>query len=586
LFFCLRKHESQPNFEFIHDTRNGFGVFIKLVENGNDSGANRGGENATANAVGVANSIREKAERRKSVAEKNWSGFLAANPIGGDEVRELADVILGVHPDTLRRLEIGYVPETEHGDRHWLFPERDSDGNLIGILRRYPLGDKKRMAGAKSGILFDPHEEYERHDVLLIVEGPSDTAAAWTLGLAAMGRPNNLGGAELLAPLIRKRVSEGVIIVVLGERDQKRSGHWPGREGAIRVATQISEMLGRPVLWSLPPVGFKDLRKWFVETSADPYDRSACEELGRELLKNILAGSKQIGHREARFLPLQPPINTYIETRSNSSPCKNERVSMSPESNAKDKEKRKKSLNLHIWDELPLSVQDVLVASQNTRPCPRHFVPLLQGKSNPRKGLTLRVDCRNHPCAACGPRRRGQWLRHLLLVYELGPKLFAAVVLPDRLDGLRQCLRREQAKNDEAANYVTIQHGAAHSILLIASAAFPGCRCVLPIEAADWTASALLGIDLSTRRPINTSKAWSLYEECADSDYERRGAAPRGRFAEVVKMLKNKKLDPAVSPSAWGARADWVFPGNWCEEQIFWLYEDLSLPPTADEGTT
>ena len=99
-------------------------------------------------------------------------------------------------------------------------------------------------------------------DVVLIVEGFSDAAVALDLGFVGVGRPNNLACMDMLRDLVRGRNC-----VVVGENDQKASGHWPGRDGmlaafqALRGACRVRMML--------PPTTVKDLRAWKHKHSLD-----------------------------------------------------------------------------------------------------------------------------------------------------------------------------------------------------------------------------------------------------------------------------------------------------------------------------
>jgi hypothetical protein len=288
--YCWRKHVSQPNYEFMRDTRTGFGQFIKIHDHGPVADPLRHARRSNQQSASQSRSKYQLPAR-----EVDWQAYLDANGCPDEECLLLANEILGAHPDTLRRLEIGYCPETmrdwstwETEPPRWIFPERDADGKVIGILRRYYDGDKKRMLGSRSGIVFDPQEDYAGRDLILIVEGPSDVAAAWSMGLVAFGRPNNLGGSEILAPLIRKRVPENVRIVVLGENDKKPDGSWPGLDGAKKVSAELSRLLGRAIPWTMPPEGFKDLRKWFIDTNVQTCDVDACRDIGKLLLKTIL----------------------------------------------------------------------------------------------------------------------------------------------------------------------------------------------------------------------------------------------------------------------------------------------------------
>jgi hypothetical protein len=97
---------------------------------------------------------------------------------------------------------------------------------------------------------------------VLIVEGHSDVAAALTVGLAAVGRPNNVGGVEYLAPLLADFAKQGGEVIVLGENDrrQRPDGEWihPGLEGAEKVTREVADTWRRSIGWTLPP---KEVRR-------------------------------------------------------------------------------------------------------------------------------------------------------------------------------------------------------------------------------------------------------------------------------------------------------------------------------------
>src|SRR5262249_27307554 len=62
--------------------------------------------------------------------------------------------------------------------------------------------------------------------------------------------------------LLRNLPADRTIIVV-GERDG-RPGAWPGRDGAVAVAAQLTRALDREVRWALPPAPHKDVRDWVI----------------------------------------------------------------------------------------------------------------------------------------------------------------------------------------------------------------------------------------------------------------------------------------------------------------------------------
>ncbi|MCL4209630.1 MAG: hypothetical protein HRU76_13495 [Phycisphaeraceae bacterium] len=177
-------------------------------------------------------------------------------------------------------------------DPVWLFPERDARGAIIGVLRRYGDGKKKSLWKAKRGLIVP--RSLPAEGLILIVEGPTDVAAALSMGLAAVGRPSAAGGVKHLAELLKGRE-----ILVLGENDQKPDGSHPGRDGALGVATRLAAAWGVPVHWALPPTESKDIRAWFNAQSVDPADTAACHDAGQRFMAAIKAAVQTV----------EPPAN-------------------------------------------------------------------------------------------------------------------------------------------------------------------------------------------------------------------------------------------------------------------------------------
>lgn len=195
------------------------------------------------------------------------------------------------------------------------FPERDSDGVVLGYCRRMPNGAKRVRKNESRGIYITAKLP-ELPDPVLIVEGASDTAAALTMGLTAVGRPNARGGADALATLLPRRD-----IIVVGERDQKRNGSWPGCAGAIAVAQKLADAWRKPVRWALPPEGAKDVREFTCVkgTTAGP-------ELLTYLESHAETTEPQAFAAIVRFKPfplnvLPPVMRLYIEAHANAKKC-------------------------------------------------------------------------------------------------------------------------------------------------------------------------------------------------------------------------------------------------------------------------
>lgn len=199
-----------------------------------------------------------------------------ASAVTDAQVDELAEG-LGVSPTALRALDVGW------NGRDFVFPERDASGTVVGLCRRLADGAKRVGKGHRRG-LYVPRNLAELPDPAFIVEGASDVAACLSVGWAAVGRPNATGGAAYLAELLRDREC-----VVVGENDQKPNRSWPGRDGAISVARALAKAWNKPVSWTLPPTGVKDMRE-YVQGS-EPGDSDRIRELARKLLaaKQVVA---------------------------------------------------------------------------------------------------------------------------------------------------------------------------------------------------------------------------------------------------------------------------------------------------------
>lgn len=225
------------------------------------------------------------ARARPSVTQEDHGALVArielCTELAADNGKQLLATELGVSVDSLERLEVTCLPGFS------LWPERSADGTVIGLCDRFPDGTKKQEAGTKRGLTFCDGW-HEIPGPVLLPEGGSDTAAALTMGLCAVGRPSNSSGLDLLVELLRQ-LPDDREIVVLGENDRKahdsrndsvRTRHrpdcdgcdccWPGKWGAVRTATQLRERLCRKVGWCFPPDGTKDLREWLRMSEGRP----------------------------------------------------------------------------------------------------------------------------------------------------------------------------------------------------------------------------------------------------------------------------------------------------------------------------
>lgn len=162
--------------------------------------------------------------------------------------------MLGVKQEDLTDLHTCWSPD----HRAFAFPMYDAEGNVAGIrLRNNQF--KWSVKGSHPG-LFIPYKAIHRVplDRVLITEGPTDTAAALTLGFFAIGRPTCRGCEELIVAVLNDISARNVIIV------QDNDEHYDKRGKLIRPGASGAESLCKRLRWPfrvkrfIPPT--KDLR--------------------------------------------------------------------------------------------------------------------------------------------------------------------------------------------------------------------------------------------------------------------------------------------------------------------------------------
>jgi len=155
---------------------------------------------------------------------------------------------IGVDAAALERLRVGWNSALEA----WTFPMRDGRGRIVGIQHRFnDTGAKLVVKGHRSGV-FEPAGMDVRDAELVVCEGASDTAAALSIGLEAIGRFSCSGTIEETVDRIRRHRPRRVIVVP--------DNDVPGLEGAEKLLRRL-DGIARAEL-RRPPQGIKDLRAW------------------------------------------------------------------------------------------------------------------------------------------------------------------------------------------------------------------------------------------------------------------------------------------------------------------------------------
>ena len=189
----------------------------------------------------VATYQKPRPPRRYLSAEtigKTWARWAAATHDG--QAAGLGQR-LGVTRKALRALGACWAWPHEA----WGFPMFDGKEDFAGIRLRSNEGEKWALRGSRQGILLPDMAVPEE---TLVVEGPTDTAAAVSLGLHAIGRPSCTGGAREIETFCRRRGVKR--LSVLADNDG------PGIKGARTLCEQLSV---RTRVVVLPA---KDLREW------------------------------------------------------------------------------------------------------------------------------------------------------------------------------------------------------------------------------------------------------------------------------------------------------------------------------------
>jgi hypothetical protein len=140
------------------------------------------------------------------------------------EMQERLSRSLGVSLQSLSALGCAWAI-TYHA---WAFPMKSGEGETVGIRLRNEQGRKWAWPGSREG-LFIPFGQPQ--STVLLVEGPTDCAAALTMGYYAIGRPSCRGSVDHTRHALKRlRVSR---VVIIADNDD------PGADGALALARTL-----------------------------------------------------------------------------------------------------------------------------------------------------------------------------------------------------------------------------------------------------------------------------------------------------------------------------------------------------------
>lgn len=132
---------------------------------------------------------------------------------------------LGVNPVALDAIGAAW----SEAKQAWAFPMLDGAGRVIGIRFRSVHGDKWALRGSRAGLFYA--NSFDKKPTLYICEGPTDTAAALSAGLCAVGRPSCSGSEQYVLELVYR--VKAARVVICPDTDA------PGLSGANRLQEKL-----------------------------------------------------------------------------------------------------------------------------------------------------------------------------------------------------------------------------------------------------------------------------------------------------------------------------------------------------------
>lgn len=179
---------------------------------------------------------------------------------------------LNLDPDSLFALGVAW--SSDHNA--WAFPMRDGHGDPCGIRLRSNSGFKWSVTGGREGIFLSCAPP---QSTAYVCEGPTDTAAALSLGLFPIGRPSCSGATSHIISTFRRLGIDRAVIFSDNDLPILVAGKLvtPGQDGAKR----LSDSLPIPSVIMVPPA--KDIRE-FVRIGGT---RQLLESMTNSLVWNI-----------------------------------------------------------------------------------------------------------------------------------------------------------------------------------------------------------------------------------------------------------------------------------------------------------
>lgn len=181
---------------------------------------------------------------------------------GGDAWWSQLAILLGpgITTEALHSLRVGRHPERVDVAA---FPMGSVQHPTTGIRYRASNGTKWSETGGHEGLFLALAVPYAGAEMLVVSEGPTDTAALLSAGVIAVGRPNCSGGTTQLIEAVKSWRPQAVVIAANRDEPKTRpdgTTFLPGQDGARALRLALRPYV-RTVSIALPDCGLKDWRQ-------------------------------------------------------------------------------------------------------------------------------------------------------------------------------------------------------------------------------------------------------------------------------------------------------------------------------------
>lgn len=176
---------------------------------------------------------------------------------------EALSVELGLNLDNMRlKWGLGWDGEA------YTIPAKDGFGQLNGIMRRFPDGEKVWVSRSRNGLFMPKLKSWEGN--LFICEGWTDACALVDLGFRAVARSNCQTGLQYLKQLLGSHPGIAQACIV-GDNDPNNVHGDVGQKGMDKLARELYGTVSW-VAKTTVPEQFKDMRQWYTKGGATRQD--------------------------------------------------------------------------------------------------------------------------------------------------------------------------------------------------------------------------------------------------------------------------------------------------------------------------